>query len=171
MCLRLQLSKRFLNGTYKALWAAKHALFNYGDHNIIDIQNPQDEFHFHANFSLHLPVADIRVHKPRSDSHYTHVYVPFYMGFRSYPVFEDLHVKNSFNDFHCKLEGDNVITFDRYEYKLPPIACYKVIAKDCSPNEFFTILGTKINHPRYKKASIQLADTYLEHLQFRFKNL
>ncbi|CAL1295538.1 unnamed protein product [Larinioides sclopetarius] len=146
------LSKRFLNGTYKVLWATKHALFNYGDHNIMDIQNPEDEFHLHANFSLHLPVADIRVHKPSAISHYTHVHVPFYMGLRSYPEFEDLHVKNSFSDFHCKLEGDNVITFDRYEYKLPPIDCYKVIAKDCSPNEFFTVLGTKINHPKYHKA-------------------
>ncbi|GIY06719.1 vitellogenin-6 [Caerostris darwini] len=146
------LSPAFLNATYKAGGFLKHLLYNYADHSTIDVANPSDEFHLHANFSLYSPFADIRVHKPKSNSHYTHVFLPKYVGLRSYPVFEDLHVKNSFNDQHCKLEGDHVETFDRYEYKLPPIDCYKVIAKDCSPNEHFTILGTKINHPRYHKA-------------------
>ncbi|GFS61509.1 vitellogenin-6 [Trichonephila inaurata madagascariensis] len=142
----------FLNFTYKVGGFVKHLLYNYADTNEINVENPSNEFHVHANVSLHLPVADIRVIKPKSNSHYTHVFFPKYVGFRSYPVFEDIHIKNSFSDLHCKLEGDNVETFDRYEYKLPPIDCYKIIAKDCSPNEFFTVLGTKITHPRFHKA-------------------
>ncbi|KFM59902.1 Vitellogenin-6, partial [Stegodyphus mimosarum] len=146
------LSPSFLNFTYKVGGLFRHVLYNHADHNVIDVHNPDDEFHFEANFSSKLPVADIRVLKPRSVSHYYNVYVPYYTGFRSYPVFEDAHVKNSFSDVYCKVEGDDVFTFDRYEYELPPIDCYKVIAKDCSPNEHFTVLATKINHPKYHKA-------------------
>ncbi|XP_042902860.1 vitellogenin-6 isoform X1 [Parasteatoda tepidariorum] len=151
------LSPRFLRVAYRIHNLIKHSLFVYGLHSYADI-DPQDhyappgEFHLHANFSMRAPVADIMVMKPSTVSRYTHAYIPMYRGLRSYPVFEDMHVKNSFSEVNCKLEGNNVVTFDRYEYSLPPIDCYKVLTRDCSPKEFFTVLATKITHPRYKKA-------------------
>ncbi|KAG8181558.1 hypothetical protein JTE90_017309 [Oedothorax gibbosus] len=146
------LSPRFLNFTNKVGGFLRHVLYNYADHNVIDVHHPEHEIHVHANISVHLPVADIRVSKPHSESHYTHVYTPYHHGFNSFPFFEDIHVKNSMSESKCKLEGDHVVTFDHYEYNLPPINCYKVIAKDCSKSEFFTVLGSKITHPKYHKA-------------------
>ncbi|XP_054714176.1 vitellogenin-2-like [Uloborus diversus] len=146
------LSNRFLNFTYKVGGFLRHLLHNHADHNMIDVHNPEGELHFSANFSSKLPVADIHVVKPHVVSNYYNVYFPRYHGFRTFPDFEEYHIKNSFSDIYCDIEGDHVTTFDKYEYTLPPIDCYKVIARDCSPNEHFTILATKITHPKYHKA-------------------
>jgi len=146
------LSPSFLNRTYLLDRILKFAFYTHSDHNEIDVHNPVDEVHIEANFSSKLPVADIRVQKPASNSNYYNLYFPCYTGFSSYPMFEDAHVKNSFSDQYCSIEGDHVMTFDRYEYTLPEIDCYKVVAKDCSPKEYFTVLASKIKHPRYHKA-------------------
>lgn len=73
-------------------------MYTHSDHNEIGVHNPVDEVHIEANFSSKLPVADIRVQKPVTNTNYYNVYFPHYVGFRSYPMHEDILVKRSFSD-------------------------------------------------------------------------
>lgn len=146
------LSPAFQNNTFKLFSFFRHAMYTHGDINVYDVNNPENEIHVEANFSARYPAMDLRVIKPKSVSHYTNVHVPGYIPKSSYPFSEDVFVISSYNDHYCYIEADHVVTLDDATYTLPPIDCYKVIAKDCSPNENFIVLGTKITHPRYKKA-------------------
>ena len=97
--------------TYLLDRVLKFRYYTHSDHNEVGIQNPVDEVHIEANFSSKLPVADARVHKPFSNSHYYNVYVPRYVGFSGYPMYEDAHVKNSLSDRKW-------LTFTNFFYKL-----------------------------------------------------
>jgi hypothetical protein len=159
------LHPEFLNKTYMLGRMIRYMFYTHSDHNELDVHNPVGEMHIEANFSAKLPVADFRIQKPTSNNNYYNVYFPRYVGFSSWPMFEDAHVKHSFSDLYCGIEGDEVFTFDRYKYTLPPIDCYKVVAKDCSPKEYFTVLATKIKHPKYHKAvKVFLGDHKIEAL-------
>lgn len=93
-----QLSPGFLNRTYLMDRVLKFMFYTHSDHNEIDVHNPVDEVHIEANYSSKLPVADVRVQKPTSNSNYYNVYRPHYIGFSGYPMYEDAHVKNSFSE-------------------------------------------------------------------------
>ncbi|KAH9366390.1 hypothetical protein HPB48_018151 [Haemaphysalis longicornis] len=60
----------------------------------------------------------------------------------------------------CDAQGAWIRTFDEVTYELPDTDCYKVLAKDCSENQHFLILGTKTKNPKYAKAVKMFLHTF-----------
>ncbi|CAN8004225.1 unnamed protein product, partial [Ixodes hexagonus] len=53
---------------------------------------------------------------------------------------------------HCDLQGQSVRTFDNVVVNLPETDCYKVVAKDCSPNKRFLVMARATGNAALSKA-------------------
>lgn len=53
----------------------------------------------------------------------------------------------------CLVSGQQVSTFDNYTYTMPPVGdgCFKLIAKDCSPEANFIVLGARVGSGKVVK--------------------
>ncbi|XP_067144635.1 vitellogenin-3-like [Centruroides vittatus] len=144
------LPEYFRNFTYKAASCFKHHYYTHADTDIF-ATNPDSQVRVDLNVSLHDPVVDVRVYKPHETTYYTHIYVPNLHTLDTYPSSDNRHLQNYYGIFEypfCLIQKDEVKTFDNVTYTLPPIDCYKVIAKDCSPTEHFLVLGKKIDEQK-----------------------
>lgn len=156
------LPETFLNTTHKLASHFRHHHYNHMDRNAY-AKNPEGQVRVEFNVSIHDPVADLRVFEPHETIHYTHIYVPYFHPVRTYPFFYYSNLQEYtkiYNYPYCLVQKDEVRTFDNVTYTLPPIDCYKVIAKDCSPTQYFLVLGKKITHSRYEKAVKIFFDKY-----------
>ncbi|CAN8010286.1 unnamed protein product [Ixodes pacificus] len=107
--------------------------------------------------------ADIVV--TTEDGHiYNHFHVPIYTHLLEPKIFPMLGYSNMANYIsyykhkYCDLQGKSVKTFDNVVVQLPETDCYKVVAKDCSPNKRFTVLARATGNaalPKALKAFIQ----------------
>ncbi|EEC06692.1 hemelipoglycoprotein precursor, putative, partial [Ixodes scapularis] len=82
------------------------------------------------------------------DGHsFHHDHVPIYSHLLEPRIFPLLGYSNMVNYIsyykqkHCDLQGKSVRTFDNVVVNLPETDCFKVVAKDCSPNKRFTVLA------------------------------
>uniref|UniRef100_A0A6B0VFW3 Putative vitellogenin n=1 Tax=Ixodes ricinus TaxID=34613 RepID=A0A6B0VFW3_IXORI len=99
------------------------------------------------------------------DGHsFHHDHVPIYSHLLEPRIFSVLGYSNMVNYIsyykqkHCDLQGKSVRTFDNVVVNLPETDCFKVVAKDCSPNKRFTILARATGNaalPKALKAFIQ----------------
>lgn len=57
------------------------------------------------------------------------------------------------NSRYCSVSGNIVNTFDNLTYTMPPVGdgCFKLIAKDCSPESNFIVLGAKVGSGKVVK--------------------
>ncbi|XP_050042241.1 vitellogenin-6-like [Dermacentor andersoni] len=60
---------------------------------------------------------------------------------------------------YCDLQSHSVRTFDGTVVHLPETDCYKVVARDCSPNKRFLVLARATNNPTLTKAVKLFIDT------------
>ncbi|KAH7971478.1 hypothetical protein HPB49_024501 [Dermacentor silvarum] len=60
---------------------------------------------------------------------------------------------------YCDLQSNGVRTFDGTLVHLPETDCYKVVARDCSPNKRFLVLARATNNPSLTKALKMFIDT------------
>lgn len=144
------LPESFRNLTYKVASCFKHHYYTHADTDVF-ATNPDSQVTVDFNVSLHDPVVDVRVYKPHETTHYTHIYLPEVHLINTYPSPQNRYFADDFGFFeypYCQVEKDEVRTFDNVTYTLPPIDCYKVIAKDCSPTEHFLLLGKKIGEQK-----------------------
>ncbi|CAN7947651.1 unnamed protein product, partial [Ixodes pacificus] len=81
------------------------------------------------------------------DGHsFHHEHVPIYCHLLAPRVFSLLGYSNMLNYIsyykqrYCGLQGKSVTTFDDIVVNLPETDCFKVVAKDCSPNKRFAVL-------------------------------
>ncbi|KAM7286899.1 vitellogenin-6-like [Ixodes scapularis] len=129
--------------------------------------------HFHGpNGKLHVvsqvpPVqeyTDIVVTTEDGHSH-NHSHVPLYshlleprIMFSTLGYSNMAHYISYYKQKYCDLQGQSVRTFDNVVVQLPETDCYKVVAKDCSPNKRFTVLARATGNaelPKALKAFIQ----------------
>jgi len=107
-------------------------------------------------------VADTAVKTPWYSAEYKAMPVPrvAHVAPKTGPYFAYSNLE-SYNKYHkthtCVIARDTVHTFDRAEYDLPETDCYKVVAKDCSTNNLFTVLVKKA--AGFRKAVKIIIDT------------
>ncbi|XP_023226383.1 vitellogenin-A2-like [Centruroides sculpturatus] len=156
------LPEYFKNVTYKLASCFRHCYYNHVDRNIY-AKNSDGQIRIEFNVSLHDNVADVCVYEPHETIHYSHIYVPQFYPIKVYQSYYYSNLKEYIRTYSppfCSVQKDKVKTFDNVTYTLPPIDCYKILAKDCSPTQRFLVLGKKINHPRYEKAVKVFFDKY-----------
>ncbi|CAN8004231.1 unnamed protein product, partial [Ixodes hexagonus] len=93
------------------------------------------------------------------DGHsFHHDHVPTYSHLLEPRVFATLGYSNMVNYIsyykqkHCDLQGKSVRTFDNVIVNLPETDCFKVVAKDCSPNKRFLVLARATGNAALSKA-------------------
>ncbi|KAG0413553.1 hypothetical protein HPB47_009286, partial [Ixodes persulcatus] len=89
---------------------------------------------------------------------YNHFHVPIYSHLLEPKIFPMLGYSNMANYIsyykhkYCDLQGKSVKTFDNVVVQLPETDCFKVVAKDCSPNKRFTVLARATGNAELPKA-------------------
>ncbi|CAN8004229.1 unnamed protein product, partial [Ixodes hexagonus] len=101
--------------------------------------------------------ADIVV--TTEDGHsFHHDHVPTFSHLLEPRVFATLGYSNMVNYIsyykqkYCDLQGQSVRTFDNVVVNLPETDCFKVVAKDCSPNKRFLVLARATGNAAFSKA-------------------
>jgi len=146
------------NVTYKVRDMIRHWGFPYRDVDYLATNEPNKltihmeafvEHKGYGNMDIHEPHATIRYdHLPISELHFHPISTSPLLDYSNWDEYTTHYEKP-----HCLVHGDHVRTFDNVSYTLPEIGCYKVLAKDCSLNNHFTIMGAKsTENPNYKKA-------------------
>ncbi|CAN8004235.1 unnamed protein product, partial [Ixodes hexagonus] len=130
----------------------------------IDITNPEGKIHMIANMSTWEPVMDFRLMLANENIHYKQAPVPmWFIPPRTYSFFEYTNLEEISSIYRhrvCDIQGPSIKTFDEVIYDLPETDCFKILAKDCSPNEHFMILGAKTKNPTYSKALRMFMHTF-----------
>lgn len=111
------------------------------------LDGKQDRAHLDANISL---TNTISYEFDTSNYHVMYKSVPLNVSpLSTFPLLESnfygqLHQRSS-NRF-CSVSGQQVTTFNGLHYTMPQVGdgCFKLIAKDCSPEANFVILGAKV---------------------------
>lgn len=129
-----------------------------------DVTNPEGKARIVANVSTYDDIWDVHVVLPKEDIKYKQAPVPWwFITPRFYALFEYTNLEQ-YNSMYrhriCDAQGAWIRTFDEVTYELPDTDCYKVLAKDCSENQHFLILGTKTKNPKYAKAVKMFLHTF-----------
>lgn len=145
------LPKELLNVSQKWDLALKVALYQNLDNDAFDVQNPDDQIRFVAQYSSRIPdvpFVNVRIQKPTENTLFEKIHVPYVRPISSLlPTFEVY--SNLWKGYEstesCALMEDFVRTFDNVTYKLPDNPCQYLVAKDCSPKELFTVYASQLD--------------------------
>lgn len=129
-----------------------------------DVTNPEGKARIVANVSTYDDIWDVHVVLPKEDIKYKQAPVPWwFITPRFYALFEYTNLEQ-YNSMYrhriCDAQAGWIRTFDEVTYELPDTDCYKVLAKDCSENQHFLVLGTKTKNPKYAKAVKMFLHTF-----------
>jgi hypothetical protein len=152
------LPKQFLNATQKLDLALKVAYYQNLQNNYLDVDNPDNQIRLVAQYSSrvpNVPLANLLVKKPRENSQFSKIYVPYLRPVSSLLPYREIYA-NLITDYQstdtCNLMEDYVRTFDNVTYKIPDNPCQYLVAKDCSPYERFAIYASQLDQEAKTKA-------------------
>lgn len=121
----------------------------HGDYKSSD--GSRDRAHLHANIStsgMHDRKLSYEFDTP--NYHVSYKGLPFSMPpLSTFPLLDSSYyqlLQSRVRNRMCSVSGNSVQTFDNLTYTLPDIAdgCFKLITKDCSPENNFLVLGAKV---------------------------
>lgn len=77
----------------------------------------------------------------------------------TFPLFDASYyqsLQKRVNNRVCSVSGQQVTTFDNFTYTMPSVGdgCFKLITKDCSPENNFVVLGAKVGSGKVLKVYI-----------------
>nr|AXP34687.1 vitellogenin-1 [Haemaphysalis flava] len=159
------LSKNFVRYMHEIRRHARYSYFPWlYQLEDFDVTNPEGKARIVANVSVHDDLMDVHVILPKEDIKYKQAPMPsWFITPRFYALFEYTNLEQ-YNSMYrhriCDAQGSTIRTFDEVTYELPDTDCYKVLAKDCSENQHFLILGTKTKNPKYAKAVRMFLHTF-----------
>ncbi|XP_029826448.3 vitellogenin-6 [Ixodes scapularis] len=159
------LSKEFMWYMMNMRRYMRHMYFPWlADIEDMNIMNPEGKMHIIANVSTWEPVMDVRLMLTKENIHYKQAPVPmWFIPPRTYAFFEYTNLEEISSMYRhrvCDVQGPSIRTFDDVFFMLPDTNCFKVLAKDCSPNEHFMIMGATTRNPMYSKALRMFMDTF-----------
>jgi hypothetical protein len=148
----------FLNVTRKLGLALKVALYDNLDVNDLDVQNPENQLRFVAQYSSRIPdvqLANLRIETPNEISQFEKIHVPNVRPVSSLLPTSEVYANlltGYENTDRCSIMEDFIRTFDNVTFKIPNNPCQYLVAKDCSANERFSVFASQLDQESNTKA-------------------
>lgn len=129
-----------------------------------DVTNPEGKMKLIGNVSAFHDIWDLHITMPHEIIKYKQAPLPsWFITPRFYSLFEYSNLEqysSLYRHRYCDVQGTMIKTFDEVMYELPDTDCYKVLAKDCSENQHFLVLGAKTKNTNYPKAMRMFLHTF-----------
>ncbi|KAK8788258.1 hypothetical protein V5799_021966 [Amblyomma americanum] len=159
------LSKEFVKFMHEIRRHIRYSYFPWlYDVEEFDVVNPVGKMRIIGNVSVFNDIWDLHVTLPKENIKYKQAPLPsWFITPRFYPMFEYSNLEqysSLFRHRFCDAQGPMIKTFDEVIYDLPDTDCYKVLAKDCSENQHFLVLGAKSKNANYPKAMRMFLHTF-----------
>jgi hypothetical protein len=170
--------KSVQNYTQKAAMAMKVALYEHMDLDQLDVNNPEHQIRFIAQYSSRVPdlqLANIEIQTPNENTRFERVHIPYVRPVSALLATPEVYA-NLIQGYDatdkCVLMEDFVRTFDNVTFKTPNSACQYLLAKDCSPKERFAVFAQTLDvAAKTKTVSILIAGSEIKLLPPQQQNV